>query len=310
MTARDDSYSEMGRFGRISEHDIERLLGAGSSGDPALGDLAAALREAREQLTGPPDETTRRSHLLALAAAIEDLDAEASPSVSSPAKRRPTLGRRLMRRAWLIGTRVAAAGGALALSTLGLAYAGVDLPGTAAEQAWEVAGVQLPNQGDVPEESKADDVQAVIDASEDKGCEFGQSVSEAASQGSERQGPSEDPCGGGDAAEGRNATGDEKSAEGRAKAAERSDGRSEAGADNAGAHDDGGGATASEKSDGKSDAGSDNAGGESATGEREAAGSSDVGEGAASEGSGNADNGSETGSEKSGGSKPDTPSGP
>jgi hypothetical protein len=317
MTDLDDIYDEMRLHGKTSERDLERVLSGDETDDVAMEELASAFLSARDHLTGLPDEETRRSHLVAMAAAIEDVESEGFQNAESPAKSRPTFGRRLMRRTLLIGTRAAAAGGVLALSSFGLAYAGVDLPGTAAEQAWQMVGVHLPNQADLPEQARAGDVHDVIESSEERGCEFGQAVADAASDGKSDQDPAKDACTAGDSdaeTKGSRATGDENSVEGRAKAAEKSDGRSEAGADNAGTNDDAGRATASEKSGGTSDAGRGNAGtgGDAGTtGGRDNAGSNDdIGEDTASDGSGNADQGKETASEKSGGAKPDTPSGP
>jgi hypothetical protein len=308
MSDRDDFYDEMGRFWKVS--DIERVLSGDPAEDVAGEDTVSALVEAREHLIGPPDQTTRSSHLLAMAAAIEDFATEPSESAPTPTMSRRTFGRRIMRRTWLIGSRAALAGGLLAVSSLGLAYAGVDLPGSAAEQAWQAVGLHIPNQGDLGADSASDDVRAVIDGSEERGCEFGQAVSEAASADSQKQGPSEDPCAGqeGTESKGSKATGDENSAEGRAKAAEKSDGHSESGSDNAGTNDDAGRETASEKSGGKSDTGGGNAG---PGGSDDAVSSDDFGKDTASNGSGNADTGEEAASEKSGGApKPDTPSGP
>jgi hypothetical protein len=64
------------------------------------------------------------------------------------------------------------------LGMAGLAVAGVTLP-TAARAPFDEVGIQLPNQ------SRASDVHAVIDATPpaDRGCSFGQAVAAAASQG-------------------------------------------------------------------------------------------------------------------------------
>jgi hypothetical protein len=313
MSELDDLYDEMRRLGKASEKGVNGSLSGDLVDDAVVEDMASALQEAREHLTQAPDASIRRSHLLAMAAAIDDVASEASQDAASPAHNRPTFGRRFMRRTWVIGTRAAVAVGALALSSLGLAYAGVDLPGTAAEQAWQAVGVHLPNQVELPEQSKAGDVRDVIESSEEKGCEFGQAVSEAASADSQKQGPSEDPCsnGGAPQAKGSSATGEENSADGRANAAEKSDGHSDAGADNAGSNDDQGRGTASEKSGGKSDAGSDNAGGATnggTTGGRDNAGDNDdLGGETASGGSDNSGAGKGKASEESGGASDSHP---
>jgi len=149
-----------------------------------------------------------------------------------------------MSRTASIGMKIAAATAALLLSTIGLAYAGVDLPGTAAEKAVEkVLGVELPNQaaddsasdeahgksdedhgksdeaGDEENgKSVSDDVHDVKDSTEERGCEFGQAVSDAA--GANRQGDEDnekDPCDREDGEEhepqGSRATGEEHSAD-------------------------------------------------------------------------------------------------
>ena len=137
-----------------------------------------------------------------------------------------------------------AAAGVLAasMSMIGLAYAGVDLPGQAAARALEaVSGLELPNQDDgeplTGDRSVADDVKAVVESDAEKGCSFGQAVAGAARANAKGGGGSDtDPCAASDSegAQGSRATGEEKSAEGRATAAEKSEGASEAGADNAG----------------------------------------------------------------------------
>jgi hypothetical protein len=74
---------------------------------------------------------------------------------------------------------VVPAAAVVALFTMaGLAAAGVNLPGTA-RAPFDAVGVQLPNQ------SRAGDVHAVIDATQpgDRGCAFGHAVAQAASQG-------------------------------------------------------------------------------------------------------------------------------
>ncbi len=78
---------------------------------------------------------------------------------------------------------------------VGLAYAGVDLPGQAAEQAFEaVTNLELPNQGPEVDSSVSDDVRTVIDG-DLEGCELDQAVADAADANSEDEAASEtDPC--------------------------------------------------------------------------------------------------------------------
>jgi len=75
---------------------------------------------------------------------------------------------------------------ALILGTTGLALAGVNLPDPA-QQAFERAGISLPNQaaggdGGASENARAGEVKAVIEATPtgERGCEFGHRVAEAA----------------------------------------------------------------------------------------------------------------------------------
>ena len=91
-----------------------------------------------------------------------------------------------MNRSRVIGPIVILAGAALAvaLGTAGLAVAGVALPGPA-QQAFEKAGISLPNQaggGESGEHARSDGVRSVIEATapSERGCAFGHSVAEAA----------------------------------------------------------------------------------------------------------------------------------
>src|SRR5829696_2488994 len=76
---------------------------------------------------------------------------------------------------------------ALILGTTGLALAGVNLP-EPAQQAFERAGISLPNQaaggdgGQAIHNARADQVKSVIEATPtgERGCEFGHRVAEAA----------------------------------------------------------------------------------------------------------------------------------
>ena len=75
---------------------------------------------------------------------------------------------------------------AVILGTAGLAVAGVDLP-ERAQQAFERAGISLPNQASrdsrqASDNAKSDDVKSVIEATPtaERGCEFGHRVAEAA----------------------------------------------------------------------------------------------------------------------------------
>lgn len=156
------------------------------------------------------------------------------------------------------------------LSLTGLAYAGVDLPGSAAQDAIEsVLGVELPNQedteaeeielvddeletedaheGDGPDEEAADvahEIWNYITTTTDTGCTLGQNVAAIASGDDTTD---EDPCAAG--GEEGTTTGEENAARGRATADEASS-ASEEGAENAGTSDDEGRATGDEASGG------------------------------------------------------------
>jgi hypothetical protein len=250
----DDYDDEMARLSELSDGDLDRLFWGGSSGSALSDDLGAVLGAARTALAEVPDEVARRRHLAVVLEAARDL----APAEQTRAPARPlvpvSLWRKVMRRSLSVALRLSVALGATTLSMAGLAYAGVDLPGNAAENAVEkVLRVELPNQ-ERPEnagKSVADEVHAVIESSDDRGCEFGQAVAAAASANRQDESPAKsDPCtrDESDGANGARATGEERSAEGRARASEASGGASDAGADNSGSNDDFGRATAEDAS--------------------------------------------------------------
>jgi hypothetical protein len=269
----DDYEDEMARLRELSDRDLDRLFAAGGSTGSALSDdLEAVLGAARAALDEAPNEAARERHLAVVWVAARDLASAEQTRAPAPVPAPLSLWRKVMRRSLSVALKLSVALGAATLSMAGLAYAGVDLPGSAAENAVEkVLGVELPNQ-QRPEnagKSVADDVHAVIEGSDDRGCEFGQAVAAAASANRQDESPAkDDPCTRDDSTpNGSRATGEERSADGRARASEASGGASDAGADNAGTHDDFGRATAEEASNGgqgngsaSSDAGADNAG--------------------------------------------------
>lgn len=195
---------EMARFLRMSDEDVERLFrGLPPEGAEDLGDLASFLVDARESLSRSPRSEVEARHLAALAEAIrsraEDprvsrLPTSVRVSAARAAERRGPMRYRTVR--W--AAKVAAAAASVVLLTGGLAFAGVNLPGTAAETAFQkVLGVTLPNQereeaaeavdpAKLPPEASetARRVLAVIHAwyaGEDwTSCEFGARVSHAA----------------------------------------------------------------------------------------------------------------------------------
>jgi hypothetical protein len=197
-----DAYpDDMARFLRLSEEDVERIFrGLPPEGDEDLRDLTDFLAEAAETLSRPPRGEVQATHLSLLAGAIRTPSAGLRGESSGPAAAAVPIAqlaekRRLMRSPvgrWAAKVTVAAA--TLVAMTAALAFAGVDLPGTAAETAFQkVLGVELPNQGQdavdpaqLPEGASetADSVLTVIhdrlSGADWNGCEFGAAVSAAA----------------------------------------------------------------------------------------------------------------------------------
>ncbi|MQA98808.1 MAG: hypothetical protein GEU78_00710 [Actinobacteria bacterium] len=221
-----DAYDdEMARIWRPSEEDVERVLAGGSARDENLDGLPALLRDAQAHFGRPAAASKRAQDLAILALEASHLrDGAQAPSDV----RTPRSWREILDRTRSMALRGAAVVVAASLSMIGLAYAGVDLPGQAAEAALEkVTGLELPNQagGEVEvtqgDKSVADDVKAVIESTDERGCEFGQAVAEVASQNAQGDtGPEEDPCARAGSAEGDEATGEDESAAGRTTAAE------------------------------------------------------------------------------------------
>lgn len=233
--------------------------------EEAPPEVAWLLAEMKTVATVPIAPVTAERQVLSLAVEADRL---ASGVGERAVSHRAPVAERSMWRSFLDKNmprlaRAVAAVVAASSSMIGLAYAGVDLPGQAAARALEaVSGLDLPNQDDDSGASVAEDVKAVVDSDAEKGCAFGQAVAAAAGQNRKGTGGSDtDPCAGSsgeDAGEpeGSHATGEAASAEGRAKAAEASEGASDAGAGNSAE----GRATAGENSGGASDAGAGNAG--------------------------------------------------
>ncbi len=253
MSLPNDYEDEMGRLGRLSDREVEQLAaGRTPIGDDGLEDLAAHLRVVRAAFLAAPDEVTDALHVAEITQTAQLLIAggervPAATKAIGPAEQASRLAkwRRRMEVARSTAIKLAAGVAAAMLSTVGLAYAGVDLPGQAAEKALDsVLGVELPNQGgrqveitsDGPDESAnqtALDVWAVISNwVGDRGCAFGQAVANAATDGehapdctkAEGAGSKGDEA----SAKGR-ATADEASANGASTADQASEGRSEVG---------------------------------------------------------------------------------
>ena len=263
MSSFDAYEDEMGHFLRLSDEELARLLaGETAVSNEAFDEVTSLLTEARSTFATAPDAVTRARHIAAISEASQLL-ANGDPAVGPVSKAHEPVGthalglpmwRRAMDRTVSVGLKALAGTIAASLSMVGLAYAGVDLPGQAAEQAIEaVTGVDLPNQGPEVDTSVSDDVRTVVDG-DLEGCELGQAVADAADANRKDEAAAgNNPCTKDEShgAQGSKATGDERSAEGRAKAAQNSDGRSESGSDAAA----GGRATATDRSEGASDSG-------------------------------------------------------
>jgi hypothetical protein len=191
---------DMARFLRLSDEDVERLFrGVPPEHDEDLRDLAFFLTDAAESLSAPPSSQVETGHLAHLAEVIGSGPAPERRStttvrVARPADRRSAILRRNVR--WV--ATVVGAAASLALLTGALALAGVNLPGTAAETAFQkVLGVDLPNQDRDAAADAVDPATLPADASDTavrvltviqewfegapwSGCEFGARVSHAA----------------------------------------------------------------------------------------------------------------------------------
>ena len=274
---------DMTRFLRLSDEDVERLFrGVPPEDDEDLRDLAFFLTDAAESLSAPPSSQVKTGHLAQLAEVIGSGPAPERRStttvhVARPAKRRSSMVRRSVR--WV--ATVVGAAASLVLLTGALALAGVDLPGTAAETAFEkVLGVDLPHQDRDAAAGAVDPAKLPADASDTavrvltviqewfegapwSGCEFGARVSHAArglegeadtsrcgASGSERDAPGSQGVGRGAAGNAGNA------GNGLETANEASGGASSKGAGAAGSHGD----VADDASGGASEAAGANAG--------------------------------------------------
>jgi hypothetical protein len=336
-----DAYGDdMARFLRLSDEDVERLFrGLPPERDGDLHDLATFLVDATESLSRPPRSEIEAGHLVLLAEAARSRSAEVQVSQPPTATRIRTSAGSTERRGpmryrtvrW--AAKVAATAAGMVVLTAGLALAGVDLPGTAAETAFQkVLGVELPNQAegaadatdpaDLP--SDASDtavgvlsvIQQWFDGSSWNGCEFGAHVSHAA-RGLDGEVDATHCAavgsgGGAEASVGASAGAAGNAAEGLETADEASGGAASSGAGNA----DEGLETAEEASGGTASNGAGNAdegletAGEASGGTASSgAGNADEGlgeadeasGGTASSGAGNADDGLETAGEASGG---------
>lgn len=183
MSSSDAYEDDMGRFRDLSEADIDRIMAGRlplDDGDE-FRDLAAGFAAYKAIRSGVADQTAAR-HLAEVSEASSVVARTPAPRVQ--AGRHATTGwRRALRLTRSLVAKLGIASAALALSIAGLAVAGVDLPGTTAEDTFEKVGIELPNQdGDETHgKSAAERVHAAQDAATEKGCEFGRAVSAAAS---------------------------------------------------------------------------------------------------------------------------------
>jgi hypothetical protein len=300
-------YEDMGRFSSRTDRELDGLFSEAGEATPEDRELGDALRLTR-RLIAPLDPATRTRHLAAIQEAASELRAAPASEGVPDIRALEPRWRRAVRRSWSMTLKVAAGAMAASLSLVGLAYAQVDLPGTAAENAIEaVLGVELPNQ-DAPQapseehgKSVSGDVHAVQDATEERGCEFGRAVSDAASSNAKGKDPVTDPCTSETAADegvaGTAATEDDESS---------GPGRSDAGSENAGTHDDAGQAQADESSATGQEHEADNA----SLGSENAGTNNDEGQTTAEERSSTGKETGETHSEQGQSHKPDQPGKP
>jgi hypothetical protein len=187
----------MARFLRLSDEDVELLFrGVPLGRDEDLRDLAEFLSSATRALARPPRNDVEAEHLALLFEAIRTRQDAPDMTVTTTETRvngsRDRSGlMRLRTVRW--AAKVGLAAGAIVLMTAALAFAGVNLPGTAAETAFQkVLGVDLPNQGDAPDPAQlppdaSDTARRVLTVIQEwrsgadwTGCEFGARVSHAA----------------------------------------------------------------------------------------------------------------------------------
>jgi hypothetical protein len=167
----------------VTDRDMDRLLSGRSLADGSEARLAAFVGSTRRVLTIPPDEATEAAHLKAILAA-----ARPRPSTTIlPATGKRASGTSLGLRLRAAAAKVAIGALGLTTGTAGLAMAGVDLPGSLAEKAFDAVGISLPNQGRGHEGSPnaSETSRRVHEAHRRRddsmsGCEFGASVSRAA----------------------------------------------------------------------------------------------------------------------------------
>lgn len=160
---------------RIDEGEIQRLLDGSRQAElPEEGVLADFVSKLRSLYAEPPSEEVERVHVAQAVAMARELADEPTTRTVAPAARRSRARKPMTRRRLAFMTAIAVA--AAPFATAGLAFAGVSLPGPA-RAPFEELGIELPNQ------AQADDVNAVLEATEpaERDCRFGERVAAAAS---------------------------------------------------------------------------------------------------------------------------------
>lgn len=205
----------------MSHDDAEALLTRRSKDHPEVAALVTALSSG---WSGPGDRGGQ--HLTAIHEAAK-LHAHGRGPVSNASSLGSASGlsrrRVFLDRSKAFAFKLSSSVIALSAATMGLAHAGVDLPGNAAEKAFSAVGIELPNQGGDNGKSVADDVKSAKEGLE-PGCERGQAVAAAASQNSKSESKERPtPCDngkGGDrrATSGTDQDGNDRSSKGRSKA--------------------------------------------------------------------------------------------
>jgi hypothetical protein len=192
-----DAYpDDMARFLRLSDEDVELLFrGLPPGRDEDLRDLADFLSSATEALARPPRKDVEAEHLALLAEAVRSRSGAPNAATRTEARVARSRERRGLMRLRTVrwAARFGVATTAVVLMTAALAFAGVDLPSTAAETAFQkVLGVDLPNQSDAPDPAQlppdaSDTARRVLtviqewrSGAEWTGCEFGARFSHAA----------------------------------------------------------------------------------------------------------------------------------
>ncbi len=187
-----DYEDEMRRLNSLSDRDIDRLFGGKAVASPEFDELAAHLRDTKTVWLRASEDLVQIGHVAEIGRTARHLAAEGHRSPSKIDEIKTTPRRSPWRRAASLAVKTAAASLSASLSMIGLAYAGVDLPGTAAERAVEaVLGVELPNQEH--SEAAGEGIGSgrsigdfASDLSSERGCAFGQTVSELADARSEQ----------------------------------------------------------------------------------------------------------------------------